>query len=1280
MIGRHRLHRLRLWLQASVAATIIAGALLIGLVQLALPWVEAHPQKIAAWLSERLQRVVQLDRVEGRWEPDGPELILYGVHIDIGGSEGVSASTIPQAGLKINLFAALHRNLAWNELRLNGLDLHLARGADGVWQMQGLQPRTTNDRVDTQVLFALGSLVLRDLRLTLDDGQHRLLLGGDEVRLINSGKRHRVLARVRCLETDSAPIDAVFEYDEAERSGELYLGGGKLDLVAVLRGYPLAGLRIERGSGQVRVWAWWEQDRLAAAETEVDLHDLVLSTATPIPRVAGSGIVPRIGFERFGFAAGWRRTEAGWHADLVDFSVTRQGESPALTQVHLETSAGSEDRPPRYRLALSNLDLATLASMVMLSDAVPEEWRRWLYEADPIGTLAEASLVYTDAEDFDFRAQLEELAWHAVDKMPGVGGVRGVLRGDAQAMVLRLPGSGPLAIDMPKMFRQPLEFTRLRGDIAAYRGQRGWRLETDALDFEEPAFAGEVRGAIELKDDGGRPLVDLAAVVTQGKVPAARRFWPVNVIPPPAVTWLDHALADGQVLGGRLVMRGDLTDWPFTNLTGRFEAQAEVDDARLVYLPDWPAVEHLRCTADFVDNRLHLEAGAGETLGVRLARASADIADLAEPVLVLDASGSGAGQDLLAFVKATPIGKRFAAELAGVGIGGTGQVRLHLNLPIKAVEQLELLGGVELKDAEVSDAKYGLRLGKARGSLRFDQRGLITESLDGTLNGKAATFSLALGGLTRDPSHAVEARLTATLPARDLLAYAPPLTAYADRVTGEAAWNIAFSADSDTVATPTQRLSVESDLRGVALDLPVPLAKTASEALPLSLVLSPPATGGTLELRLAKLLQLRGHLPSPQQPFAARIEFGGEVPNLLPAEGIQIGGTVPRLDLSGWLDLASGGKTRGSSITGIELKTASLLAWQRDLGAATFGLKPTSDGIDLTFTGANVEGQITVPTELRRRGIIAYLARLNWPEAAESETAVVHANPADLPPLHVRIDDFHLGRSAFGASVLETYPSANGTHFEQVSTHSDNLDLRARGDWLGHAGDDRSSFTIDLSAHDLGRMLDAFGYAGVVVGGETVAHIEGSWPGAPYAFALERLDGSLKATVRAGRIPKADPGAGRVFGLFNLSSLPRRLALDFGDFFESGLSFDSIEGSFSLQAGNAYTHDLRLKGPAADIMVEGRTGLRARDYGQTMLVNPHVGGTLMLGGALLGGPIGAAAGAVLQGVFKDQIAAAVRARYSITGSWEKPVITLLAKERVALPPSAPAGGLPGAGL
>ena len=209
-------------------------------------------------------------------------------------------------------------------------------------------------------------------------------------------------------------------------------------------------------------------------------------------------------------------------------------------------------------------------------------------------------------------------------------------------------------------------------------------------------------------------------------------------------------------------------------------------------------------------------------------------------------------------------------------------------------------------------------------------------------------------------------------------------------------------------------------------------------------------------------------------------------------------------------------------------------------------------------------------------------------------------------------------------------------------------------------------------------MLDALGFDGLIEGGNTKARLVGAWNGSPGQFALAKIDGTLEVNVGKGRILDVEPGAGRLFGLISFSSIPRRLALDFSDFFRSGFAFDSIVGSFALRNGDAHTQDLVLKGPSADIDIRGRTGLAQRDYDQNLHVVPHVGSVLPWVGAIAGGPAGAAAGLVVQNVLPIKRAAS--ARYKVQGSWEKPEITLMAKGRAAAnmdPPAMPGSDKPG---
>src|ERR1019366_6874473 len=167
-----------------------------------------------------------------------------------------------------------------------------------------------------------------------------------------------------------------------------------------------------------------------------------------------------------------------------------------------------------------------------------------------------------------------------------------------------------------------------------------------------------------------------------------------------------------------------------------------------------------------------------------------------------------------------------------------------------------------------------------------------------------------------------------------------------------------------------------------------------------------------------------------------------------------------------------------------------------------------------------------------------------------------------------------------------------------------------------------------------------------------------SWLGAPTADALSAATGKVQVALEKGQITGLKPGAGRVVGLASVAALSRRLALDFSDLTDKGLAFDTIRGDFNLRDGNAFTDDVLVKGPAAEIGLIGRVGLKNKDYDQTAVVTGSVGSSVSLpiAGALVGGPVIGAAVLVFTQVFKQPLKGLARGYYRITGSWDNPTV------------------------
>jgi uncharacterized protein (TIGR02099 family) len=1266
---RRRLRKLRFFLQALFVTLVISAAAIVAFAQLALPWLADNPQRIEGWLSERLGRQVSIGSVSGMWTRAGPRLVINDLRIAATSStEG--ELRLPRSELALNLYAAFQHNRSWNEFRVVGLDLALSRDANGDWKLRGLD--LSNSSGQGTSMGALGVIVLVDMNLAVTDPTHGIDLGLriPELRGVNLGRITRVLGRLGSGTGTDTPLSLAADIDVKDHSGRLYVGGRDLDMAHLLSGHPVDGVELVSATGDLEVWGSWKNGRVEDARVRLAAEQLIFQARDQVAVSKRVAVDPRTAFDSLSLSARLQQNENGRRFDLAEFRATRQGVSSQTGRLVAESS-GSD--ATNWQVNANGLDVDAVAQIGMLAKSTPPRLRRWLYSGIPRGTIDGLDLRWSNQDDFDIDVAFSDFSVHTDEAIPGVDPLSARLRGDAQGLLLEIPEQQTRVV-YSKAFRQPFELSRFGGDIAAWKNDDGWNIQTHQFDIESSGYAISLRGGVQIPGDGSRPSLDLAAVVTRGNVDIAKLFWPTNTMPPSAVSWLDRSLEAGDIVAGRAIIRGDLDSWPFDDRAGRFEARAELRGLRLAYLPDWPRGENLDVTASFINNGMTATARSGTSLGIAVDAVEATIADFHEPVLELSADGHGSGKDLLGYLRATPVGEEHVETLAGLTIGGSGVVRLDLGVPLKHHEDSTLDGRIDLSNSDLDESTWDLHFKKASGQVHFSRSSVLADSLQTSFDGFPVSLGVAIGSAVSDPSHSFEAHLDGVLPTSTIFARASDLAPALPSFPGQADWHIALGIGTENGPEKGRKtLSLSSDLQGIAINLPAPLGKPAEAPQPFSLNLAMPPLGKPFSASLGDVLQIRGRLPSTTVPLSANLDLGvSPIARELPSAGLHIGGSARTLDVGGWIGLFSAGGTGDELLQSINIDVADVRLAGRSFPDLHLDLTPVDDTVKIDVVGESMEGELIVPrVDLRRRGITAQMKHLRWPDpppgAEDSPSAISDVSPASIPPLHLWIGELKLGSTDFGNMRLESFPTGEGMHIDVLETISPNLDMRANGDWTGFAGESRSHMAIDMTAESLGRMLDTFGFAGIIEGGQTVAHIDASWPGSPAAFVLANTTGSLNVSVAKGRILEVEPGAGgRLFGLLSLREIPRRLSLDFSDLFKSGMSFNSIKGSFALGDGNAQTQDLRIASPAADILISGRTGLRNKDYDQEMMVTPRAGVALPVVGALAGGPVGAAAGLVVQTLIGKSINRAARSRYKVTGSWEKPQIALIGREKVPL--------------
>ncbi|MDO5506415.1 MAG: YhdP family protein [Pseudoxanthomonas suwonensis] len=1243
------------WYLLALCAVLVA--LSMGAVWQGMRTIRDNPAAVAQWLGDRAGRTVAFDAVSTGWTRRGPLLRLENLRV----GEPGQAVEVGDAELVVSQYAGLLPGRALTELRIRGLDLALERDAAGRWQVRGLPGEQGGGGDPLEALQSLGELQVVGARIAI----HAPDLGIDSVlshvdlRLQVEGDRVRAGARAR-LAADGVPVTAVVELDRRAGDGRAWFNARRTDLAEWSPMLQLAGVRAETGAGQSQAWLQLRGNRVVALTAQASLTDVRLGGAAPAP---GAGRV-HSDFATIDSLLRWQLLDEGWRLDAPRLRLEPAGRGTQVLD-GLVLGGGRS-----LALQAEQVDIGPLLSVLALSDRVPDELRRWLLVARPDARLSQVALAARRDGGLRVSGHIADARFAAHGEAPGLRGLSGALVGDSDGMHLQLDEAAQVEFDWPRGFGV-VHPVRLRGDVSAWREAGGWRVATPALRVQGRDFAADARGGLWWQGDGSRPWIDLAARLDPAPVPVAKGFWVHHLMPETAVAWLDMALAGGTLADGYALVSGDLDDWPFTDNNGRFEAGGRIRDATLRFQPDWPAATQVDGEVRFIGNGFRVSGRSGQLSGVAIERFQAGIEDFGRSGLAVTANGRGDAARMLQLLRESPLQKQHGEALATLAAAGPAALDFRLDLPTHVPGAAARIGGnVRLQGVRLAESEHQLVFDQVRGSARYDGGGFVAEDLQVLHKGEPGRLSLRVGDHVRGEGNGFEADLDARLDARELLARAPMLDWLAPHVRGVSPWTIGVAMPRTASGQPGRatRLTLRSSLTGTTLDLPAPLAKPATQALATRIDAALPLGSGEVQVAFADRLALRARDSGGRT--GVRVMLGQhQVVEAPPRSGIAIGGRTPQLDALDWMALLPGGESgggNGGQGRGMALQSADIHVGRLDMLGSQFAdtrvqMVPSGAATALRFDGPALAGRLQLPAS-RHAAVQGRLQRLHWtraPGAARAtptSAAGVDVDPARIPPLEIDVDDLRVGTAALGTARLRTRPVAGGMHVVQMQTRGPGQSIDAQGQWLGQGAAAQTRLVANISSDDAGSLLAAFGMAGQLRGGNGQVHGEMRWPGGPAQFRLPALEGSAQLDIADGQLVEIEPGAGRVLGLVGLAQLPRRLTLDFRDFFDKGFAFDRIHGQVRMGGGSARSDNLRIEGPAADILIRGSADLRAQTYNQTIEVHPHTGNLLPVAGALAGGPVGAAIGAAANLVLRRPLAQVGARTYRVTGPWKDPVV------------------------
>ena len=924
------------------------------------------------------------------------------------------------------------------------------------------------------------------------------------------------------------------------------------------------------------------------------------------------------------------------------------------------------------------LDVSASASYLRIDTLLPlagflpqPELREKIREVAPTGEWTETSLrmarpSVAEPWRLQVQAKFSNAGFAPLGHAPGLRGLTGSIAGDESG--------GHVFIDTrsavfawPTQFPQPLDMEVLETKLYWQRRADGLLLASPGWHFKTHDI--EARGLVSWRqpNDDSSPVLTLVSTLQNGNVANARNYFPRALLPTPVLAWLNRAFIAGRLSHADAVIQGPVRHYPFRDGSGLFLVRAFIEGMTLDYSSGWAPAENVSAVAEFRNEGLTVRVAGGRLGALNVQSAEARFADFKNAELRVKADSHDDAAAVISYLRATPLDALAEHAFSAVETSGALDTSVDMLLPFKDFASRRVLVHGHLNDARLNKRGSSTTATDLGGDFDIDNAQVVHADIHGRL----------LGGPFQ-----MQARVPRNRPAtRTQLEFRGSLAADAARtaldvpdtidIQGETDWRAVLRIASDPARERSLRLS--STLAGLEMKLPAPLNKRAGTPLPSWLEIQWPASGNPQgRFALGSLASGSYALESDAggtRLAHAAVTFGAEPAPANDSQILNVGGSLERVDLTGWLSLGGVGSDRNAKPLSYYLRSASMHVGELDYLGLAFhdidvNLAASDVGLHIIVGGSDVSGSISIPGG----GNAAtpwnlQFDRLKFEPAeddAEDETTSAEVSGAAggvSGPRGVPALEFHAAQLIWGERHLGDVRATlgkvdDGVVLKSLAINAPSFAVNATGEWRGKdAGVAHISGAV--TSTDVQNTLTELGYAELIQAKSGKTDFDLTWIGAPSAAALSQVSGHVQLSLDKGQVIGLKPGAGRVLGLASIAALPRRLSLDFSDLTDKGLAFDTVRGDFKLHDRSAYTDNLLLKGPAAEIGLIGTVDLKNKNYDQTAVVTGNYTSSLPVA-ALVGGPVVAGAVLLFTQVFKQPLKGLARGYYRITGPWDSP--------------------------
>lgn len=1245
--------RLLTWVLIALAASV--SLLLLSLRYWLLPDIEQYRENIAQAISHASGQRLTIGKISANWDGLRPHMVMRAIQVH--DKEGDIMLLLHRLEGTLSWRSIFDGNLHFREIEIDQPDLVVRRDPLGVMHVAGFaldKELTGSENGFSDWLLNQRRVIIKNASIMWQDDYRgapelELLVN---LRLENRGHRHRFGLRATPPAQLAANLDLRGDLfgeslDKPEEwRGRLFTQIDRANIAAWRVWLPFPEeIKLNQGSGALRMWASVEGLDMKRLTADMRLRHVKTQLAPDLPELNLTRMRGRLGWQKIDNGAG------GFELFAKGLSAaTRIRPSPPVN-FSLRMIPDHGGKPATGLLSIERLNLQILSD---LAEYLPldERLRRRLERLSPSGELQYVRAKWVDdlsaPSSFSAKGQFVNIGMKKSEMMPAFDGITGNIDITERTGTLNL-NSQNVTLDWQDVLQKPFKMDKLTG-------QASWsKLRTDssiAIKFNNISFsnayaAGLAHGKYWSTPDGPG-VIDLTGHLQRADAGYLQEYLPV-IAKHYSRDWSANTIVEGQFSDIRLHLKGDLADFPFDQNKGVFKLNSRVSGLTLENGPEWPRVENILGNVKFNGRRMEFDVSQANVSDLALTKASFYIADLSDPVLNSQLEASGATRQFVKFAAQKMAKGPYSAVPEDIPVSGNGKLALQFDVPLQRSGPIKLSGNYEFVDNQLDLGPRIPSLTKINGVMAFNESGLKIENITARLLGGpvAISSSPSEGSVSLSVLGKIDLDDLPSSSRDPLVQTSQPWLRY---LHGSTDWRATIHMSNKMV-----EVSVESTLRGITSDLPEPFAKTAMDITPLRIerIATNPESdrltfsyGSVATAKIARTRDSKGayHVDTGEITLGATSRPPTE------KAGISINGALPSLNLDRWHSLLSQlndeSEFSPNLLTGIHVHVGTLDFMGKRFHDLTLNAGKKEAVWHSTLSGNEINGEVKWDPTANGR-VVARFHRLSIPTRYPSKSGIdgqKRQQSKMLPALDVVVDIFLIGGKQLGRLELIAAQQEQNWRVERLQITSPDSSITGHGLWQTRTAPPRVQADLILDTSDIGAFLTRLGLPDQVKRGS--GKLEGvlSWHGNPLSIDYTTLSGTFKLNAKRGQFPKFEPGLGRLFGIFNLQTLPRRITLDFHDVFSEGLGFDDISGEVKIRRGLASTRDLRIEGPSAKIFVSGEMNLEAETQKLHITVTPSYG---------LATPVVGMASVIANTALQKP---ATSKEYSVTGSWTDPVV------------------------